>query len=85
MPEPWGPMTPAVRSHGTHRSPPRGSWALPMRQPTSQGSNLSFIASSFVSRRSSSQGLSPWPSAVPVASVASPAVRCTGSAAACLP
>ena len=37
LPEPWGPMTPAVRSHGTHSSPPRGSRARPRCQPMSVG------------------------------------------------
>ena len=39
LPEPWGPMTPAVRSQGTHSCPPRGSCASPRRHPTWVGSN----------------------------------------------
>ena len=38
LPEPCGPITPAVRSHGTHNCPPRGSCPEPRRQPTVCGS-----------------------------------------------
>ena len=33
LPDPCGPMTPAVRSHGTHSCPPRGSCAAPSTPP----------------------------------------------------
>ena len=38
LPEPCGPITPAVRSHGHHNSPARGCRDVPIRQPTSLGS-----------------------------------------------
>ena len=44
LPDPCGPITPAVRSHGTHSSPPRGSCAGPSRHPTSSGRNAPHVA-----------------------------------------